>query len=98
MEKKILLEKLKSIEEDGGYGVQELFDKKYEGACPCFSGSINVDGKPFDVWGRCWRTSENLQDLHYFGDKEIAEAVKRCLDAQEWYNPYTLIKSEKELT
>jgi hypothetical protein len=95
MKKELLLKKLQTIENVGGFGVQALLDKEADGGCPCFSAKMKVDGEPFEVWGRCWRVSENVQDLNYYGSKEVAEAIKRCLDAQQWYNPYTLIEHDE---
>ena len=95
MKKENLLKKLKELEDAGGNGVQEIFDKGNSGSCPCFDGRFIVDGKKCEVWGRCWRVSNNIQDLHILAPKEIREAIKRCLDAQEWYNPYTIIEHRK---
>lgn len=92
MTKDILLQKLKKIEEEGGYGVQKLFEDDYDGACPCFSGEFILDDEHCEVWGRCWRVSDNSQDLHVMMPKEVAKAIKRCLDAQKWYNKYTIIE------
>lgn len=88
------IKKLQKIED---YGMQKFWDKHFEGLCPCFRGENTVEGKTIGFWGRCWRVSENEQDLHVFGDmdmknkKLIAKEVKRALDNQEWYNTYTLI-------
>jgi len=95
MKKDVLLRKIEKLRKDGGYGLQELFDKNYDGGCPCFSGEFDVGGKKQEVWGRCWRVSDNTQDLHFFGDIEIGKAIKKCLDAQKWYNKYTLIIHDK---
>ena len=86
---------LKEIEDSGGFGVQKLFEDDYEGSCPCFSGKFRVDDQDCEVWGRCWRVSDKGQDLHIFAPKEIGEAIKRCLDKQEWYQEYTIIKHNK---
>ena len=86
-----LLRKIAKIEENGGWGIQQLFEKDYEGGCPCFGGKFIVDGKVNEVWGRCWRVSDNVQDLNFYGDIKIGKAIKKCLDKQEWYNKYTLI-------
>ena len=87
------IKKLKEIED---YGMQKFWDDTYDGACPCFSGEKTIDGKKVKVWGRCWRVSDNRQDLIMYAEdrkllKVIAKEVKRALDAQKWYNPYTLI-------
>jgi len=94
MEKKEIKERIDKIISEGGFGLQRLFDKEYDGSCPCFDGILKIDGKDFAVQGRCWRVSENKQDLHYYGDDEIANKIKEALDKQEWYNPYTLIKHD----
>ncbi|MFA5395712.1 MAG: hypothetical protein WC346_06805 [Methanogenium sp.] len=95
MKKETLLKKIEKIRKEGGYGLQSLFEKDYDGSCPCFDGKFIVDSKPNEVWGRCWRVSKNAQDLHFFGDIEIGKAIKRCLDTQEWHNEYTLIIHKK---
>ena len=95
MKKEILLKNLKQIETDGGFGLQAFFESDYEGNCPCFSGKFEVDDKECEVWGKCWRVSENAQDLHILAPSDVAKAIKRCLDKQKWYNKYTLIKHSK---
>lgn len=94
-----MLEELKKIKD---YGMQAYWEKDYEGSCPCFNGKKVENGKFVEVWGRCWRVSENIdsgfQDLHISGDhpelKEIAKEVKRALDAQSWHNPYNVMIDE----
>ena len=83
------IQKLK--DENDGYGIQKMFETENDGGCPCFSASFVVDGKLNEVHGRCHRVSQNVQDLHFFGDIEIGNAIKSCLDEQQWYNSYTLI-------
>ena len=85
------------------YG-QKIYDPDFEGTCPCADGDVIVDNYPVHFWSRCWRVSDNAQDLYVFTDhpkiKTIAKAVKKNLDAQEWYNPYTIITgkyAEKDL-
>jgi hypothetical protein len=95
MTKKELIDKIdKLIQTHDGYGVQDLLSSDYDGACPCFWSDIELDDAKFKCHGRCWRVSENGQDLHYSGDKEIAEKVKEALDYQKWYQNYTLIKDD----
>lgn len=87
-----ILEEVNGIED---WGMQSYWDKDNDGGCPCFSGVKTENGKTIGVMGRCWRVSNNDQDLYVWGDhpklKQIAKSVKRALDAQEWYNPYTII-------
>lgn len=70
----------------------------FDGGCPCATVKLKVDGHDFCFRSRCWRVSHNVQDLYVWGDhpklKKLAEAVKKNLDAQEWYNPYTIIYQE----
>lgn len=92
---KELIERVKA-----GHYPQGLFDKGednegWEGSCPCFSGKFEVDDYPAYIWGRCWRVSDNDQDLYLYTDhprrRQLGNAIKKQLDAQEWYHPYTLI-------
>ena len=73
----------------------QSLEKDYDGHCPCSSVELEIDGFKFGYRSRCWRVSENSQDLIIWGnhpDKvELAELVKKKLDEQEWYNPYTII-------
>lgn len=78
--------------------IQSLFEKSWEGTCPCFWGSRLVSGHRLYIHGRCWRVSVvGNQDLHVWGIfakndlRRVGEALKRKLDAQKWYNPYTII-------
>lgn len=92
MSKEELLEKLKSEHYAQSLGTD------YEGSCPCGTVELKIDGYDFCFHSRCWRVSKNEQDLHIWGNhpdlKELAEAVKKNLDEQEWYNPYTIIYGE----
>lgn len=94
-----LVKDLETIED---YGMQQYWEDDYDGSCPCFSGTKKLDEGIVGVWGRCWRVSDNSQDLHIWGTipekdiKKIARLVKRSLDAQKWYNKYTIIYDEKD--
>jgi len=96
IKKSELIQDLREIYASGGYGAQGLHDPEYDGVCPCFEWNITVDGKPFRAMGRCWRVSRgsDYQDLHYSGDIEIAKALKHCINKQDWYKQYWLIKGE----
>jgi len=80
-----------------GYGVQEYFEPENEGGCPCFEGKVKLKEGTLHVWGRCWRVSENQQDLHVWGTlkrpqlEKVGKVVKRLLDKQKWYSSYKLI-------
>jgi hypothetical protein len=97
MTKAEFLQEMRKLADDGGWGTQSFFEADFEGSCPCFFGGAEVDGKTLNVVGRCWRVSDNIQDLHVWGDftkkdlQEMAKAVKRSLDKQKWYNKYTII-------
>lgn len=72
----------------------------YEGSCPCAEFKLSdKDGKVY-AQSRCWRVSDNAQDLYIWGEhphkRKIANALKKALDATEWYNPYTIIMEEQE--
>ena len=94
MQLKTFIEELKTIDD---WGVQKFFNPEDGGGCPCFNGTKIIDDEVLKVWGRCWRVSDNLQDLHIAGTLEekdlqkIAKIIKRKLDRQKWYNPYTII-------
>lgn len=84
--------------------IQKLFDRKYDGACPCFWGSKLVSGHRLMVHGTCWRVAKvGNQDLYVWGKfpqsdiKRVGEAIKRKLDDQEWYHQYTLITHKEEI-
>jgi hypothetical protein len=102
MTKQGFLKKMASLADDGGWGTQNFFDPNDDGGCPCFCGSIKIDGKMLYVNGKCWRVSDNDQDLYVWGEftkkelREYAESIKKALDAQEWYNPYTIIYEESK--
>lgn len=93
------LDELKAKLDDEHYA-QAVFDKEFEGSCPCGGGKIDVDGHEVEIWARCWRVSEQMdggyQDLHLTTEhpkkKEIAKLLIRNLNNQKWYNPYKLIK------
>ena len=84
---------------EGGHYPQVL-DEDYSGSCPCFSVNLILEEGDIFLVGRCWRIStgpQGQQDLHVWGDDlsqaaltTIAVALKRKLDAQEWYGPYTI--------
>ena len=88
------INKLKKLE---GYEVFEFWESDYIGSCPCFRGEKIIDGEQIGVWGRCWRVSDNAQDLYVYGNhpkeilKQVAQKTKRALDETEWYSPYTII-------
>lgn len=78
--------------------IQGLFDRKFDGSCPCFWGSKLIDGHRLYVHGTCWRVAKvGNQDLYVWGNfvkndiRRVGEAIKRKLDRQEWYHEYTLI-------
>lgn len=79
------------------YEVQSFLDAEYDGSCPCFEATKMIDGEALHIWGRCWRVSENAQDLYVFGTldhaelEQVANVIKEKLDDQHWYNPYTII-------
>lgn len=67
----------------------------YEGSCPCADFTLKDELGTVYARSRCWRVSNNTQDLYIWGEhpqiKEIAEALKHSLDETKWYNPYTII-------
>lgn len=69
-----------------------------DGSCPCADFSFKDDRGTVKAHSRCWRVSDNSQDLYVWGEhpniKEIAQALKEALDKTEWYNPYTIIMEE----
>ncbi len=95
---------IKQLEELDCHSVQSFFEKDSDGGCPCFSGRKTIDGKKLHVWGRCWRVSENVQDLNIWSDlptkdrNKIAHIIKKLLDEQEWYNPYTIIYHNEDFS
>jgi len=99
MKKKEFITDIKKlIKDNDGYGLQKYFEQDNDGACPCFEGKKEIDGIKIRVWGRCWRVSEiGKQDLHIYSKapkeflEEIGKWVKKALDKQKWYSPYTLI-------
>ena len=100
MKLETLLSELEAIED---WGVQEYWDRCFDGSCPCFSGQKVVEGKKIGFTGRCWRVSKNDQDLYVWGEwdkktlRKVAKEVKRALDNQKWYNPYSIIYKEENL-
>lgn len=74
-------------------------DEDYDGSCPCFRAHFTIGGQEIHVAGYCWRVSRDpeRQDLYVWGDapmgvkRVIARALKKQLDAQEWYAPYVTI-------
>lgn len=90
-----LLDKIEHLDQP-----QEL-DDTYDGGCPCFNVTVNIEGKLLRVMGRCWRVSggpQGQQDLHIWGPDlpvhdvgRVAGLLKLKLDQQEWYGPYTII-------
>ncbi len=92
---------LRIKEEDHGYGTQALFSKDFDGGCPCANGWLRIDGKKVNIKSRCWRVSQSArQGLIIGGEgdkkfrKRVGNIIKLGLDAQEWYNPYTVILVE----
>ena len=85
---------IKKIENE--YYPQKL-DKDYDGNCPCSHFEGKIEGKKFGFHTRCWRVSNNAQDLYIWGELgkkdlyKIGKALKRQLDKQKWYNSYTII-------
>lgn len=93
-ELEVFIAELKALE---SYQVQSFFCDEYDGSCPCFEATKTLNGETVRVGGRCWRVSENEQDLYIGGTLDtatlevIANIVKNKLDEQEWYLPYTII-------
>jgi len=73
----------------------QSIDKDYDGGCLCGGGEVELPQGVVGFHARCWRVSENVQDLHIWGThpdlKDWAKKIKKALDDQEWYNPYTII-------
>lgn len=90
--KDTILETIKSSE----YIFQLAED--YEGFCPCADFIFTDDKGTVNAHSRCWRASNNDQDLYVWGNhpqlKTIAKALKKELDRTKWYNPYTIIYEE----
>lgn len=84
--------------EDSDYAFNLADD--FEGACPCADFKLTDDRGTVYAHSRCWRVSDNAQDLYVWGEhpltKSIARALKKSLDSTEWYNPYTIIFEEFE--
>jgi hypothetical protein len=79
------------------YYPQQL-DPEWDGCCPCFNIEKVINGKSLHIQGKCWRVSMNFgeQDLYVWGNLPqrelecIAEAFKKRLDEQQWYNEYII--------
>lgn len=84
------------IKELEPYQIQAFFDWEYDGGCPCFLGRKYVADGWVEVYGKCWRVSDNAQDLIVSGSLSesdlvpLGNAIKEKLDAQEWYSEYTI--------
>ena len=93
-----------------GY-IQKLLDKSYDGACPCFWSTKIIDGYKVEIHGHCWRTCPDyLEGKNYCTNNglhlkskmprkdlmKLAKALKKSLDAQEWYSPYQIRLITKE--
>ena len=67
----------------------------YEGICPCADFKFTDDKGTVYAHSRCWRVSDNGQDLYVWGKhprlKAIAKALKKQLDDTKWYSHYTII-------
>lgn len=76
----------------------QTIDGDADMACPCGGGEVRLPDGDVNFRARCWRVSDNPQDLYVWGDhpkiEEWAAKIKENLDAQEWYNPYTIIYQE----
>ena len=74
----------------------QCLDNEYSWHCPCSRAEMEVDGKSLGFASRCWRVSENDQDLYVWGElaEEFAPILKEKLDEQNWYNEYTVIFGE----
>lgn len=66
----------------------------FDGGCPCADFKLKDDKGTVQAHSRCWRVSDDVQDLYVWGDHpkllSIAEVLKKSLDKTEWYNPYTI--------
>ena len=67
----------------------------YEGICPCADFKFTDDKGTVYAHSRCWRVSDNGQDLYVWGKhprlKAIAKALKKQLDDTKWHSHYTII-------
>lgn len=75
----------------------------YDGSCPCCVWEGKIDGKTFGFSSSCWRVSldeSDTQELRVWGDveniEELAIALKKSLDNQNWYNPYRIVYSKNK--
>jgi hypothetical protein len=86
--------------------IQKYFDKKFDGACPCFWGRKSVEGYYITLHGHCWRTTGNslvggckcsFNGLHIKSKmplkklKPIIKAIKEQLDSQKWYSEWEVV-------
>lgn len=94
------LKDLKGLEKDF-YNLQKYFELDHEASCPCFSSKLLIDDKLFKVHGSCWRVSNEGQELRIYSELPqkttilLANKIKKILDKQKWYNPYTIIYETK---
>lgn len=70
----------------------------FSGACPCAYFRFKDKNGIVYAHSRCWRVSDNDQDLYVWGEhpdiSKIARALKKSLDRTEWYGQYTIIYEE----
>ena len=101
MTKYSLIQKLQALEP---YGMQEFWDKKFEGSCPCFWGKKKIGEYYIELHGHCWRTCPDMNagkshycsfnGLHVTSDmpkkelRPIIGIIKHKLDEQEWYDKW----------
>ena len=76
---------------------QEL-DRDWDGSCPCFVAFVYIGNEALCIEGRCWRVSSSVQqEMHldaYLPQNELSKigvALKKKLDAQQWYNTYRVV-------
>ena len=86
----------------------QTLDKKYEGACPCFTVSKNIEGYRVYIHGHCWRSGANWGDTSQSGCglhakskmpkcrlKYIVRTLKKQLDKQDWYGEWHIVYENK---
>jgi hypothetical protein len=81
----------------------QKLEKDWSGSCPCFWYSPMIEGVRVSIHGHCWRTTDNsliggckcaYNGFHIKGKLprkdllRLAKALKKQLDAQEWYSPW----------
>lgn len=70
----------------------------FDGGCPCADFRLKDSNGYVSARSRCWRVSDNDQDLYVWGEHPdldtIAKALKESLDATEWHSPYTILMEE----